>query len=929
MYKKVLLTILVSFLTAQLHAQSLKFAKQIIADYVDPDIAPTLYLDVVSHEIIEDAEGNFILAGRYSHTTDFDPSAGRDAHTAVDLVDAFVAKYDTNGNLIWAKTYGGISEDEGWAVVTDQQSNVYIMGNYAYTVDFDPGPGIANRTSTGPSDVYLLKLDKNGSFKWVTTFGGNDYILPTGLGIGNNCDLFLTGNFLGTVDFDPGLGTFLKTSGLNNDIFISKFTTDGNYVWAKTIGGPSDDWVGEIKVSKQGNIFIGGSFRGTGDFDPGVSVQNLINTNSDDDAFIAKYNSDGEYLYAYAIGGPGRDYTRDIAVDTSENIYLTGSFTNTKDFDFLSTQKNLTSNGDYDIFLAKYDSLGHLIWVNSFGASGFDSGTKIYADPTGMIYLAAAYYHTVDFDPSTQVYNLPEIHPLIPNQIFGKYTTDGELVWVYPIKVMNDFEICRSGDLVFTGIFQNQVDVDPSSATLLFTTHSFSYTSSFFGKFSEEAEAATTGNQSILKKICQGEEITLVAAGSPVSWTVGTDPTVISTQPSITVSPSSSIVYHYTSGCQTKSIVVDVLPIPQILGDTELCEGEQTVLSTTGSSPLQWTAGSDPAVISTLSTITVTPTATVTYYLKSGTCPPVNVEVILHDRSSITGDTELCEGEQTQLSTTSLSPLQWTAGSDPAVISTLSTITVTPNTTVTYYLKSGTCPPVNVEVSVYHMLTITGDMELCEGEQTQLSTTAPPPFKWTAGSDPSVISTQSSITVSPDVSTTYYLKNEVCPIADLLVYVYPIPTIDLGQDKLLCTGDSVILDAAGTGARSYLWQNGSTDSFQKVYISGEYKVEVTEGACKNEDAIVLAFNTCESPPIMKIPNLMTPNGDQQNDCFVIENILPDSDLQIFNSWGNLIYNRSNYDNSWNAEGNSSGIYYFHLKHRPSGKEWNGWIHVLK
>lgn len=788
MLKKIYLSVILFFTLIQLNGQVLKFAKQLTPDDADPDIADVTTMDLVGRSIVEDAEGNIILTGKYSYTTDFDPSAGRVAKTVVDLIDVFVAKYTSDGELIWVRTFGGLSEDEGVAVVTDLQSNIYVLGNFTYTVDFDPGPGQITKTSVGPSDVFLSKFDKDGNLIWVNTFGGNDYLSPMGLGIGNNSELFITGNFPGTIDFDPGNGTENRTALGQTDIFISKYTTDGLYHWTKQIGGSFEDWVQEIAVSKQGNVFITGAFKSTVDFDPDVPVRNLVSNTNEEDIFIAKYTHNGEYEFATSLGGTGQDGAWDISLDCSENIYITGYFFGTVDFDPSTSEKLLTSNGSHDGFLSKYDGAGNFIWTNSFGSNGIDLGNKINTDANGTIYLGGFYNGTVDFNPSSGQFNLTETDQFITHTFFSKYSTDGEFIWAYDYNDdgwMYDFDVTSSGELLFTGFFREQIDVDPSSGVMLFSTPYTSYINAFFGKFLNEGNVVINDEQ---KEICQGEEIVLVASGtsSSIEWTLGTDPTVISTQPSISVSPSSSVTYHYSDNCIYRNIIISVSPAPQINGNTELCKGEQTQLSTNGIAPIEWTTGSDP----------------------------------------------------------------------------------------------------------------------------------------------SVISNQSSITVSPNNPTTYYLKSGTCPVVSVIINVYNLPLVDLGSNPNPCEGDTVLLEADGAGSRSYLWQNGSISSSQKVYASGKYLVEVTEGDCMNKDSVSITFINCNIIDL-NIPNLITPNGDHKNDSFFIVNILPESQLQIFNRWGDLVYMNSNYDNTWNADGHPSGIYYFYLKNELSDKEWNGWVHVLK
>ena len=156
--------------------------------------------------------------------------------------------------------------------------------------------------------------------------------------------------------------------------------------WAKSVGGGSDDRSNSIAVDGNGNVYVTGYFSGTADFDPSSSTTNLT-SNGITDIFLTKYNPTGELAWAKSMGGILHAYSYDIAVDSSGNVYVTGDFYGTVDFDLGSGTYNLSSDGGSDIFFAKYNSSGEMIWAYSLGSGGDHYSRSIAVDNSGNVYL--------------------------------------------------------------------------------------------------------------------------------------------------------------------------------------------------------------------------------------------------------------------------------------------------------------------------------------------------------------------------------------------------------------------------------------------------------------------------------------------------------------------------------------------------------------
>lgn len=360
----------------------------------------------VAKSIAVDGSGNVLIAGDFSGTVDFDPGAGTANLTSTGAGDIFIAKFDTYGNFIWAKSMGGSSDDSGIFLAVDRLGNSAITGIFSQSVDFDPGLETTTLTSAGDWDIYVSKFDPNGNFLWSKRWGGTGRDIGDGLGFDSDGNLYSSGIFSGEVDFDPGLETSTLTSSGSNDVFISKFDTSGNYLWAKKFGGASTDGSTPISVDSSGNIYLSGDFSGTVDFDPTDGVLNLTAAGTKDN-FISKLDSSGSHRWTKRIGSSGAEATgARTAIDSSGNVFYTGDFTGTVDFDPGIDTSTLISSGLNDIFISKLDSSGNFLWTKAMGSSGADRGQAIAVDKSGNVYGTGYFSGTADFDPSVSLLNL-------------------------------------------------------------------------------------------------------------------------------------------------------------------------------------------------------------------------------------------------------------------------------------------------------------------------------------------------------------------------------------------------------------------------------------------------------------------------------------------------------------------------------------------
>jgi phage-related tail fiber protein len=443
-------------------AQNLTFAKGLNSQPLGGNI--------IGRGIAADGAGNgySYVIGYFANTADFDPVAGTQNLTSAGSNDIFLAQYDASGDLRWAKNIGGTGDDIGYAVAVDASGDCYITGYFSGTVDFDPDAGTQNLTSAGGTDIFLAKYDASGNYVWAKNMGGTGANIGYALVVDASGNSYLTGQFTGTVDFDPGAGTQNLTSSASSaDIFLAKYDASGNYIWANDMGGTGVDISYALAVDASGNSYITGQFNGTADFDPGAGTQNLISASSND-IFLAQYDASGNYVWAKKIGSTGNDIGYALALDASGNSYITGQFAGIVDFDPGAGTQNRSSSGSNDIFVAKYDASGNYGWARKIGGTGSDIGYALAVDASGNSYITGQFNGTADFDPGAGTQNLTSAGG---NDIFmAQYDASGNYVWAKRIgSTGSDVGYALSvdaywGTIFSTGNFANGVDFNPDAA---------------------------------------------------------------------------------------------------------------------------------------------------------------------------------------------------------------------------------------------------------------------------------------------------------------------------------------------------------------------------------------------------------------------------------------------------------------------------------
>jgi hypothetical protein len=356
-----------------------------------------------------DAAGGVYVTGTYAADTDFDPGPGQDVLPALGPVSTFVLKLDTDGNFVWADGVTGTGAYvEASQIAVGGNGAVVVTGDFSGAADFDPGPATFPLDAGGANCGFVLKLDAAGGFAWAQAYRASQFVYPTGLAVDAN-GIYTTGTFQGGVDFDPGPGLYrLISASLHGDAFVAKLNLDGTFGWARSVGTAFSDRVcgSDVAVDAGGNVFTTGLFIGTHDFDPGPGTTMLTSHppppggDPTSDMFVSKLDPAGQFLWARRIGGAGDDWGLGITVDSAGNLYTTGIFSKSVDFDEGPAAATLTATGAHqNALVAKLDADGDYRWARQIGRGGDAAGSAIAVTAAGAVYTTGSFEGRDDFDP--------------------------------------------------------------------------------------------------------------------------------------------------------------------------------------------------------------------------------------------------------------------------------------------------------------------------------------------------------------------------------------------------------------------------------------------------------------------------------------------------------------------------------------------------
>jgi len=785
--------------------------------------------------IATDAAGNVYVTGNFYGTVDFDPGPGTYTLTAGGT-DIFVMKLDAGGNLAWARNLGGSNSEYGYGIALDASGNVYTTGFFNGVVDFDPGPATYTLAPNGSLDVFVSKLDAGGNFMWARNLGGSNSDVGYSIATDASGNVYTSGEFKGTADFNPSAATYTIASGGGDAAFVSKLDANGNFVWAKALTGSStttsSSWA--VRADAGGNVYASGYYIGTTDFDPDVATYTL--SSGVRNGFVLKLDASGNFAWAREIvGSVSSSAILGLALDGSGNVYGGGSFDGPADFDPGASTYSLTPTlNSEDVFVFKWDASGSFVWAQNLVHSAASGSTcRLYglamSPASGNVYATGFFNYTADFDFGSGTSNMTSAGSwdVFVNKIgqSGFCTAPPAPANATPPASQ---AICAGATATLSATSTGTVTwyATATGTTALGTGTAYVASSLAAGQYTYYAEASTctvSASRTAITltvnatpvisvnsgSICSGSSFTIVPSGAATYTYSGG---------SAVVSPTSTTSYSVTgtsaAGCVSpnaavSNVTVNATPVISV-NSGSICSGNSFMIVPSGANTYTISGGS--AVVSPTSTTSYSVTGTSTAGCVSSNAAVSNVTVNATPVISVNSGS-ICSG-----SSFTIVP----SGANTYTISGGSAI-VSPTTT-TGYSVSGTsaagCVGSNAAISTVtvHALPLVAAVSnatlLCAGQPAILTASGAATYTWSSGA------TGSTLSVSPATTTTYSVTGSsaagcigtatvvqnVSPCTsvgeeeELMVQVYPNPghgLVTLSVPMVFTVLEATVYDLSG------------------------------------------------------------------------------------------------------------------------------------
>lgn len=422
---------------------------------------------------IVDGENNTYIVGDFSGSIDLDPGDGEFILSAPPNTDdsgsdhCFLAKYDPAGNLLWGQHFNVEAGNALWmnALSLDRANNILVAGEFEGTVDFDPGDGVTQLTTpvNGASNSYqgyFAKFDNNGSLSWVKTFevtGDYSYSNLSDIKADGNNNVIVTGDFYtsttGTIDLNAGTGTAILTAdGTGDDIFLLKYTGEGDYLWHVDINETLQEDEGSIAIDESDNIYFGYSL-----YDPDLEGSGSLK--------IVKYDANSNEIWTVNGNSPGYESSR--VVVNNDNVFLLGSFDSSITLTGTTGTATLTGGSDETPFVAEFDQAGALHWAKGFETSGYGFLFGLTTTSTNDIVISGMYEGSMDLNPGAETFE-----QFFPGEstCFIKLSSSGDFIWGFSVQNSYGAHQVRTNGELLAGLgFYGPTDIDPNPTSNIVT----------------------------------------------------------------------------------------------------------------------------------------------------------------------------------------------------------------------------------------------------------------------------------------------------------------------------------------------------------------------------------------------------------------------------------------------------------------------------
>ncbi|NOT37631.1 MAG: T9SS type A sorting domain-containing protein [Saprospiraceae bacterium] len=397
-----------------------------------------------------DKEDNIYITGTFQEAIDFNSVLPGVKITAQAFNDIFLAKLNSDGKLLWVKSFQGSLDDISKSIAIDKDNNILLCAYFQGTFKLDSDSSLVNFSSKGGDDISIMKLDNEGNFIWAKHMGGRLDDDPLGIAVDKNNNVIVCGTFNDTIDIDPGPGRLLFKEKGNIDAFFIKLNQDGEMIWARQQASEELMNAAGIAIDSRNNLIITGTFRSKADFNPGPGEFFMTAPGVSGDSYVLKLDEDANFIWAIQIGASRNENSIGLALDKEDNIYTTGCYQFKVDFDPGPEEFFLYSDteNNNDIYVSSLRPNGNFRWAHGMNGPASDIGFSVAVDNDLGVYSTGIFGKTLNigFNPDSVklVSNGFEdifIHKISQIASGDEFLSGSDDVLLYPNPVTGQFPV--------------------------------------------------------------------------------------------------------------------------------------------------------------------------------------------------------------------------------------------------------------------------------------------------------------------------------------------------------------------------------------------------------------------------------------------------------------------------------------------------------
>jgi len=331
-------------------------------------------------------DGSVYVAGYFEGEIDFGGNVGK--KTSAGKSDAFLAKIGADGKVAWAQTWGAARDDLANSVAV-KGDKIVVAGSFLDDIKI----GTFDKKANGSDDLYIAAFDKDGTADWLWTAGGIDSDGVNTIAATPDGGWVIGGSYTAALEITTGAGkTYIKSKG-GTDALLIKLAASGDTEWVKSFGGRYDDTIMHVGVDANSNTFVQGIFKDKAEW--GGPEPLVAGGGSDNDVVLAKLDANGDHVWSQRFGNAFNDVAGGLAVDSSGQVTIAGSFENKGNISFGPGDEH-KSAGEADIYVARFANDGKLVWARTYGGDRVDVANDVVVDNAGNAIVTGWFEGTVE-----------------------------------------------------------------------------------------------------------------------------------------------------------------------------------------------------------------------------------------------------------------------------------------------------------------------------------------------------------------------------------------------------------------------------------------------------------------------------------------------------------------------------------------------------